>query len=122
MVTEKIREPGEYVRPGAPIVAVADLAHLYVWVYVNALEQGRLRLGDKVSVHVDAHPGRAFGGRVVYVAPEAEFTPRNVQTAEDRVQLVFGVKVAVDDPDGALKVGLPADVTWARPPGAAGVR
>jgi HlyD family secretion protein len=109
-VTEKIQEPGEFARPGSPIVSVADLQHLFVWVYLNTVEQGRLKVGDDVSVQVDAYRGRAFPGRVVYVSPQAEFTPRNVQTAEDRVQLVFGVKVAVDNPDGALKAGLPADV------------
>lgn len=109
-VTEKIQEPGEYARPGSPIVSVADLGHLYVWVYLNTVEQGRLKVGDDVSVRVDAYKGRTFPGRVVYISPQAEFTPRNVQTAEDRVQLVFGVKVAVDNPDGALKAGLPADV------------
>jgi HlyD family secretion protein len=109
-VTEKIQEPGEFARPGSPIVSVADLEHLYVWVYLNTIEQGRLKVGDEVSVKVDAHRDRAFPGRVVYISPQAEFTPRNVQTAEDRVQLVFGVKVAVDNPEGALKAGLPADV------------
>jgi len=109
-ITEKIQEPGEYARPGSPIVSVADLAHLYVWVYLNTIEQGRLKVGDDVAVRVDAYRGRSFPGRVVYISPQAEFTPRNVQTAEDRVQLVFGVKVAVDNPDGALKAGLPADV------------
>jgi len=109
-VTEKLREPGEYVTPGAPIVSVADLVNLYTWVYLSEVDLPKLHLGQKVSVRVDAYPGRDFRGEVVYVSSVAEFTPRNVQTAEDRVQLVFGVKVAVTNPDGALKAGIPADV------------
>ena len=113
-VTEKLLEPGEYARPGSPIVAVADLTSLYTWVYLTSTELPRIKVKDRVEVHVDAFPGRAFPGEVVYISPEAEFTPKNVQTVEDRAQLVFGVKVAVDNPDGTLKVGLPADVVLAR--------
>jgi HlyD family secretion protein len=112
-VTEKLQEPGEYARPGSPIVAVADLSQLYTWVYPTALELPRIHLGDAVVVRVDAYPDRDFPGRVVYISPEAEFTPKNVQTAEDRAQLVYGVKVAVANPDGVLKVGIPADVRGA---------
>ena len=109
-VTEKIQEAGEYARPGSPIVSVADLIHLYVWVYLDAVELGQVKVGDRVGVQVDAYKGRSFPGEVVYISPQAEFTPRNVQTPQDRVQLVFGVKVAVANEDGALKAGLPADV------------
>ncbi|MGH9866790.1 MAG: HlyD family secretion protein [Candidatus Polarisedimenticolia bacterium] len=109
-VTEKIQEAGEYARPGSPIVSVADLTHLYVWVYLDTIEKGRAQVGQAVAVKVDAWPDRRFDGRVVYISAEAEFTPRNVQTPEDRVQLVYGVKVAVSNEDGALKAGLPADV------------
>jgi hypothetical protein len=93
---------------------VADLQHLYTWVYPTALELPQIRLGDEVSVRVDAFPGRDFPGRVVHVSPEAEFTPKNVQTAEERVRLVYAVKVRVlDDPGHELKPGLPVDVTLA---------
>jgi len=109
-VTEKLQEPGEYAQPGSPIVTVADLSQLYTWVYPTAIELPRIKLGDEVAVRVDAFPGRDFPGRVVFISPEAEFTPKNVQTTEDRAQLVYGVKVAVANPDGALKVGIPADV------------
>jgi len=109
-VTQKLQEPGEYAGVGSPIVTVADLANLYTWVYLGEAELGRIRLGDDVAVRIDSYPGRDFPGRVVYISDEAEFTPKNVQTVEDRVQLVFGVKVAVANPDGALKVGVPADV------------
>ncbi|HET6372967.1 MAG TPA: HlyD family efflux transporter periplasmic adaptor subunit [Candidatus Polarisedimenticolia bacterium] len=114
-VTQKLQEPGEYARPGSPIVSVADLDNLFTWVYLSEVELPRVRVGDEVSVRIDAFPGRAFPGRVVYISPEAEFTPKNVQTVEDRVQQVYGVKVAVANPDGTLKVGIPADVALTGP-------
>ena len=113
-VTEKLMEAGEYARPGSPIVSVADLVHLYTWVYLSEVELGKVRLGDQVDVRIDAYPGRNFPGKIVYISTQAEFTPKNVQTVEDRVQLVFGVKVAVDNPGGELKVGIPADVALPR--------
>ena len=109
-VTEKLREVGEYVQKGSPIVSVADLTNLYTWVYLSEVDLPEVREGDSVSVRIDGAPGREFPGRVVYISKEAEFTPRNVQTVEDRVQLVFGVKVAVTNSDGSLKIGIPADV------------
>jgi len=112
-VTEKLREVGEYVERGSPIVSVADLTNLYTWVYLSEVDLPKVREGDRVSVRIDGAPGREYPGKVVYIAREAEFTPRNVQTVEDRVQLVFGVKVAVTNNDGSLKIGIPADVALA---------
>jgi len=114
-VTEKLQEPGEYARVGSPIVTVADLENLYTWVYLSTLELPHIEVGRKVSVRIDAFPGEDFPGSVAYISPVAEFTPKNVQTVEDRVQLVFGVKVAVPNPDGRLKIGIPADVVLNRP-------
>ena len=109
-VTEKILEAGEYARAGSPIVSIADLKHLYTWVYLSEVDLPRVTIGDAVDVRIDGAPDRSFPGTVAYISPQAEFTPRNVQTREDRVQLVFGVKVSVPNPDGTLKVGIPADV------------
>jgi HlyD family secretion protein len=80
-------------------------------IYVTAVELGRVKLGQPAEVRIDAAPDRPSPGRVVYISPEAEFTPKNVQTKEDRVKLVFGVKVEIQDATGALKPGLPADAT-----------
>ena len=113
-VTEKLIETGEYATTGSPIVSVADLVHLYTWVYLSEVELGKVHLGDQVDVRIDGYPGRSFPGKIVYLSTQAEFTPKNVQTVEDRVQLVFGVKVAVDNPGGELKVGIPADVALPR--------
>jgi HlyD family secretion protein len=104
------REPGEVVAPGMPIVRIADLSEMYVRVYIPAPLVGRIRLGGQAQVRVDSWPERVFDGTVVHIADQAEFTPKNVQTAEARADLVYAVKVAVPNPGGELKIGLPADV------------
>jgi HlyD family secretion protein len=109
IVTHKAVEAGELVTPGATVVTLAELASVYVMIYVTEIEIGRIKLGDGVDVRIDAFPERAFPGKITYISPEAEFTPKNVQTKEDRVKLVFGVKVEIENKDGLLKPGLPAD-------------
>jgi HlyD family secretion protein len=103
-------EAGEVAAPGQGILRIADLSGLFVRVYVPAAGVGRVRLGGEARVRVDAYPGRVFEGRVVHIAEEAEFTPKNVQTAEARAELVYAVKVHLANPEGLLKIGLPADV------------
>ena len=105
----------KYARPGSPIVAVADLVNLYTWVYVTQVELAGIRTGDDVAVRIDGAPGKEYPGKVIYISKEAEFTPKNVQTVQDRAQLVFGVKVSVTNNDGSLKVGIPADVVLKSP-------
>lgn len=102
--------PGEVIAPGRGVVTIADLKELYVRVFVPAPLVGRVRLGGRALVTVDSFPDRTFPGRVVHIADEAEFTPRNVQTPEARADLVFAVKVVVANREGLLKIGLPADV------------
>jgi membrane fusion protein YbhG len=111
VVTHKAVEAGELVTAGATVVTLARLDSVYVMIYLTEREVGRVRLGDAADVEIDAFPGRPFPGRVTYISPEAEFTPKNVQTKEDRVKLVFGVKVEIANPEGRLKPGLPADAT-----------
>ena len=111
VVTRKAVEPGELVSPGSTVVTLSELDSVYVMIYVTEKELGRVRLGDAAEVAIDAFPGRTFPGKVTYISPEAEFTPKNVQTKEDRVKLVFGVKVEIENPEGLLKPGLPADAT-----------
>jgi membrane fusion protein YbhG len=111
VVTVRHREPGETVAAGAPVVTVMDPDDRWVRIYVREDQVGRLSLGDSATVTADAFPGRRYGGRVVFIASEAEFTPRNVQTTAERVKLVYRVKVQiVRDPTHDLKPGLPADV------------
>lgn len=103
-------EPGEFVAPGTPVVTVGDTRRMWVRAYLNQTDLGRVRHGQQVAVRVDSFPGREFPGTVSYIASEAEFTPKTVQTPKERVKLVFRLKVDVANPDDALKAGMPADV------------
>ena len=116
IVTHKAVEAGELVTPGATVVTLTELDSVYVMIYVTETEMGRVRLGDAVEVRIDAFRDRAFAGKITYISPEAEFTPKNVQTKEDRVKLVFGVKVEIENKDGLLKPGLPADALFRAAP------
>src|SRR3989442_703969 len=110
VVLRKNVEPGETVNPGISILTLMDPQDLWVRAYVPETEIGRLRIGQAATVSVDAFPGRGFPGAITEIASEAEFTPKNVQTRKERVNLVFRVKVAVRNPEGLLKPGMPADV------------
>jgi len=108
-------ERGERVDPGTPLFTLVDLDRLYVKIYVPEPSIGKVALGQEARVSVDAFPGRAFPARVSRVAQEAEFTPKNVETREERVKLVFAVEVALaENPGGVLKPGMPADavIRW----------
>jgi HlyD family secretion protein len=109
LVLERPVQVGEVAMPGAPQMTLGDLDHVTLTLYVPEDQLGQVRLGQPVSVTVDAYPGRAFLGSVMFIASQAEFTPKNVQTKEERVSMVFAVKVALPNPDHALKPGTPAD-------------
>lgn len=111
IVTVRHREPGETVPAGAPVVTLMNPTDRWVRIYVRGDEVGRLALGQPATISADAYPNRAYAGEVTFIASEAEFTPRNVQTTEDRVKLVYRVKVRITDDQALdLKPGLPADV------------
>jgi HlyD family secretion protein len=109
VVTHKVLEKGELAAQGATVATVTDLSKMYLMIYVSETELPRVKLGERVDVHVDGLPQKSFAGVVTYISPEAEFTPKNIQTKDDRTKLVFGVKVEVSNPNGELKKGLPAD-------------
>lgn len=112
IVTRRHREPGEVVGAGLPVVSVMDPDDRWVRIYVPADVAGRVRLGQGAEIVADAWPDRRYQGEVVFLSDEAEFTPRNVQTREERIKLVYRVKVrVVGDTALDLKPGLPADVT-----------
>jgi multidrug resistance efflux pump len=92
-------------------MTVANLDEVRLTVYIPENRYGRIQLGQSVSVEVDSFPGKAFQGEVTYLASQAEFTPRNVQTKEERVNTVFAVKILIPNPDHDLKPGMPADAT-----------
>jgi HlyD family secretion protein len=109
VVLRKNLERGETVTPGTSIVTLLDPDDLWVRAFVPETDVGRVRVGQPAAVTVDAYPGREYPGTISEIAAEAEFTPRNVQTRKERVNLVFRVKITVANPDGVLKPGLPAD-------------
>ena len=100
---------GEVAAPGATMAVVGKLASLELTIYVDQKELGKVKVGQKALVNVDAFSKKEFAGRVVEIASEAEFTPQNVQTKEQRSSLVFGVTISVDNGSGELKPGMPAD-------------
>jgi HlyD family secretion protein len=111
-VTVRHRQPGEAVGAGAPVLTVMDPADRWVRIYVREDVVGRVAVGQAATIRTDSERDRSYAGRVTYIAQQAEFTPRNVQTAEERVKLVYAVKVSIaDDARFALKPGMPADVT-----------
>jgi HlyD family secretion protein len=109
VVLRKHVEPGETIAAGTPIVTIADLDDVWVKIYVPETSLGRVRLGQAAEVTTDSYRGKVYRGRVVFVSSEAEFTPKTIQTFEERVKLVFAVKVAVDNAAQELKPGMPAD-------------
>jgi HlyD family secretion protein len=109
IVTLRSIEPGELVGVGTNVLRITYMDRVNLMIYVNEQDLARVKLGQEAEVSVDGFPGKTFPGKVVYLAPSAEFTPKNVQTKEERTKLVFGVKIEVENPDGALKPGLPAD-------------
>jgi HlyD family secretion protein len=108
-VTSRAVETGDLVAPGGTIAALSELDTVSLVIYVSEKELARVKLGAEAEVKIDAARQRVFPGRITYISPTAEFTPRNIQTREDRVKLVFGVKLRIPNPDGLLKPGLPAD-------------
>ncbi|MEW6570488.1 MAG: efflux RND transporter periplasmic adaptor subunit [Nitrospirota bacterium] len=106
----KTVELGETVAQGIPIYTIGDLENPWVKIYVKEDKIGRLKLGQKAEVTTDSYPGKIYGGTVTYISSEAEFTPKHVQTQEERVKLVFGVEVSVKNVNQELKPGMPADV------------
>jgi multidrug efflux pump subunit AcrA (membrane-fusion protein) len=109
LVLERSIHKGELAAPGATLLTVGNLDSVTLTVYVPEDRLGQVLIGQQVEVHVDSFPDRPFRGKVVAIAHEAEFTPRNVQTQEERVNMVFAVDVDIPNPDYALKPGLPAD-------------
>ncbi|OGO65054.1 MAG: hypothetical protein A2Z45_05215 [Chloroflexi bacterium RBG_19FT_COMBO_55_16] len=114
IVLERLVEPGEVVLPSRPLITMARLDHLTITVYVPEDRYGEIKLGQTAGLVVDSFPGETFTAMVIHIADEAEFTPRNVQTAEGRRSTVYAIKLAIDNPAGRLKPGMPGDVEFER--------
>jgi len=102
-------EPGMYAAPGTPVVTVGDLVNVWLRAYINETDLGRVKVGQPVRVTTDAYPGKHYEGRVSFIASQAEFTPKSVQTEKERVKLVYRVKIDIQNPQMELKPGMPAD-------------
>ncbi|MBI9082605.1 MAG: efflux RND transporter periplasmic adaptor subunit [Desulfobacterales bacterium] len=109
VVLSKSAEPGAIVNPGTPVVTVAETGKLWLRAYLSETDLGRVRLGQPAAVTVDAFPEKTYRGVLRFISSEAEFTPKSVQTFEARVNLVYRVKIAIENADGGLKPGMPAD-------------
>ena len=109
VVLRKHVEPGEMIAAGTPAVTIADLNNIWVKIYIPEPQLGRIKLGQTAEIATDSYRGKVYRGKVTFINSEAEFTPKNVQTQEERVKLVFAVKIAVDNPNQELKPAMPAD-------------
>ncbi|MEY5098991.1 MAG: hypothetical protein RJA36_1710 [Pseudomonadota bacterium] len=113
VIVARQAELGEVVAPGTPVATLADLDHVWLRAYLNETDLGRVRLGQEVAVSTDAFPGRSFQGRLAFVAAQAEFTPKSVETHAERVTLVYRVKIDLDNAGHWLLPGMPADARLA---------
>ena len=109
LVMERTVHRGEMAAAGATLMTIANLDEVTLTIYIPEDEIGKVKVGQTVEVSVDSFPGRVFEGQVSYIASEAEFTPKNVQTKKERVNMVFAVKVKIPNPEQKLKPGMPAD-------------
>ncbi|TCK62538.1 efflux RND transporter periplasmic adaptor subunit [Seleniivibrio woodruffii] len=110
-VLTRAAEPGEFVQTGSAIMNVADLNDSWVRGYIGEKVLGRVHLGDVVEIRSDSYPDKVFKGRVSFIADEAEFTPKSVQTPEERVNFMYRIKVVLDNEGQMLKTGMPVDGT-----------
>lgn len=110
VILRKNVELGEILSAGTPVFTIGDLENPWVKVYVKEDRLGQVKLGQKADIKVDSFKDKTYEGMITFISSEAEFTPKNVQTEEERVKLVFGVKIRVKNENGELKPGMPADV------------
>jgi len=118
VVQTRVAELGEVVSPGTPIVTLAEVDHPWLRAYVSETDLGRVRWGQAAKVTTDTYPGKTYEGRLSFIASDAEFTPKSVQTQSERVTLVYKIKIEIPNPNHELKPGMPADaVLEPLPPG-----
>jgi HlyD family secretion protein len=109
VITVRQAELGEVVVPGTPIVTLADLEHVWLRAYIAETDLGRIRWSQDTAITTDTYPGKQYHGRISFISPDAEFTPKSVQTYKERVTLVYRIKIDIDNPNHELKPGMPAD-------------
>ena len=109
VVLVKNAEPGEFIVPGGAVITLGDIERPWLKAFINESDLGRVKLGQRVSVTTDSYPGKVYQGKIIFISSEAEFTPKNVQTAKERVKLVYRIKVSLANLEFELKPGMPAD-------------
>jgi len=109
VVLVKAADVGEVLAPGTTVVTVGDIDHPWLRGYVNETDLGKVKLGAKAKVTTDSYPGKVYQGRVTFISSEAEFTPKQIQTEQERVKLVYRIKIEMDNPRRELKSNMPAD-------------
>jgi len=109
IVLVKSAEPGEVLAAGTSIVTIGDLEHPWLRAYIAETDLGKVKIGQKVKLTTDSYPGKIYPGRVSFIASEAEFTPKQIQTKEERVKLVYRIKIDVENSSHDLKNNMPVD-------------
>ena len=109
IISKKFVEKGEIVNPQSSLLKISDLETVNLMIYVSETELGKVKLNETADVTVDAYKDKVYKGKVIFISPEAEFTPKNIQTKDERTKLVFGVKLEIPNPQFDLKPGMPAD-------------
>jgi HlyD family secretion protein len=109
VVLSKSADVGEVLAPGTTVVTIGDMSKPWLRAYINETNLGRVKIGAAVNIRTDSYPDKTYQGRVTFIASEAEFTPKQIQTADERVKLAYRVKIEVDNPNGELKSNMPAD-------------
>ena len=109
VITVRQAELGEVAQPGSPVVTLADLDHIWLRAYIAETDLGKIHWGQQATITTDTYPGKQYRGRISFISPDAEFTPKSVQTYAERVTLVYRIKIDIDNPNHELKPGMPAD-------------
>jgi len=109
VVLVKSAEPGEVIAAGTTIMTVGDIGHPWLRAYINERDLGRVKIGSRAKVSTDSFPGKVYPGRVSFISSEAEFTPKQIQTTEERAKLMYRIKIDLENPRGELKSNMPAD-------------
>jgi HlyD family secretion protein len=108
-IVKNFVEEGETISLMSSLVKLSDISKVELVIYVSELDLGKVKLGQKANVSVDTYKDKTYEGKVTYISPEAEFTPKNIQTKDERTKLVFAVKIEIPNPNFDLKAGMPAD-------------
>jgi len=110
-VVKKFVEAGETVSPMSSLVKISNLSSVNLIIYISEVDLGKIKLGQKAEITIDTYPDKKYEGKVTFISPEAEFTPKNIQTKDERTKLVFAVKIEIPNKNFELKPGMPADAS-----------